>query len=134
MIDRTDTNDRLTTARGLLVAAYEGMRGVPACPSWCVEDHTPHELLGRNFHHDGEPISLIPSPESLGLDDPTATGLHVKPSLFVPDAEAIASHGGPYTPQVEIQTDRSVVAVLTPADARSLAALLVNAADLAESS
>lgn len=100
------------------------------CPPWCVEQtHTPERNNG--YFHDGEAVTLTPSPASLGLTvDPLSSGLHVKPSLFVPVPGEKPDRD--YTPQVEIQTDHGAVVELCPRDARRLAVMLLEAADLAD--
>jgi len=93
------------------------------CPPWCHREHLLDADEGDGFHHDGEPVVVVPAFRQC-LDEPDQ--IFVKPSRFVP-------LDGSFRPVlVELQSSSHMLAGLSPAEARELAQTLCDAAALAE--
>lgn len=100
---------------------------LPTCPDWCVTDHLPEKVARGGYFHDGAPEAL-PFAEgtvSASLSD----CFDVFPSQHVADDDERTV----YAAHVEIHDGNAMVARMAPVDARQLGAMLVRAADLAES-
>ncbi len=92
------------------------------CPPWCHREHLLDADEGDGFHHDGEPVVVVPAFRQC-LDEPDQ--IFVKPSRFVP------LDGSLRPVLVELLSPSHMVGGLSPSEARELAQNLCDAAALA---
>lgn len=109
--------DRIETTRQTQALIHDPS----LCPSWCTQEHLKLDAMNEGFHHGGEQATILPAFEMI-VGQPDV--LRVSCSQFVD------CRGTSLKPSVELLNARDEATRLSPAEARDLAALLIDRADV----